>query len=165
MEFLLVMDHLEKQQLGDLRDDAGDDDRRERADGKILENHFQREQHAAERRIEDCADSGGASAADEHRHLPAGDAKKLPDSGGDSSPDLNDGAFGAGRPAAADGDARGEDFLEGDQRALESAGPDDGFDDINDAMSLADPEDVYADQADDQPAGRGERHQQRHPAP
>jgi hypothetical protein len=160
MDVMEAGELLIKPERGDLGDDAGDDDGSEGADGKILENDFQGEEDAAEGGIEDGADAGGAAAAGEQRHVAAGEAEEFADAGGDGGADLDDRPLGAGRSAGADGDAAGEDFFDGDERALEPAGADDGFHDIDDTVSLGPAQDVGADESHGQSAGGGENDEQ-----
>src|SRR5690242_16442428 len=90
---VLVQDISENALSGEIRKDRRDDDRREGSDGKIAKDDFQSEKDTADRGIEDRADSGGRTAADQDGHVLARDAEKLAETRSDGGSNLNDRAF------------------------------------------------------------------------
>src|SRR4051794_24028405 len=120
-----------------VRNNACQHDRGEGADREIEEDDLEREEHAADRRAEDRADSRGGSAADEHGQMGSRQLKELSDAGTNRGADLDDRPFRAGRSAGTDRDRAGADLLERDQGPDTPAAAENGFDHIDNAMPFA----------------------------
>ena len=84
-------------------------------------HQFDREHHAADRRVEGRRDAGAGARRHQRDALPRRDAHDLADARAQRRADLDDGPLAAHRGAAADGKRRGERFDDGNH------GPDDAF--------------------------------------
>ena len=71
-----------------IRDDRRDDDRRERADREVAQQHLEHEEDAGHRRVEHRGESGGGAAAEQRRGLLRVDAKQTADPRADDRADV-----------------------------------------------------------------------------
>ena len=133
--------------------DRGDDDRREGAQRVMADHHFEREEHAGDRRVERSRDRRRDAAAEQGDHLGPRQGEPRADEGGEARAQMDDGALASHRGAGPDRRGAAEGGAE-TRPPIHPARPErDRFHDVGDALRLRARHDEAVEQADQQTAG------------
>ncbi len=129
-----------------------DDDRKKSPVGNLGQQDFEREQHAAERRVESRRNAG-ASAGGKQRHLLQGrEPDRLGKGRTQRRADLNDRTFPPDRRSAADRQSRGQRLDDRDLPADVAAAVEDRVHHLGHAVSLGLGREALNEEDDDHPA-------------
>ena len=134
--------------------DRGDDDRREGAQRVMAYHHFQREEHAGDRRVERGRNRRRDAASQQGHHLRPRQVEPPADEGGEARAQMDDGALASDRGAGSDRRGAAEGRAE-TRPPIHPAGPErGGLHDVGHALRLRARHDEAVEQADQQSAGR-----------
>src|SRR6185312_7476936 len=126
------------------------------------QQQFYRQHDRGDGRAEHRGHAGGGAGHQQRLPLGIADRQHLRDQGADGAAGHDDRTFRAERPAAADGDRRGQRLEDGDLPVQPAAAEEDRLDRFGDAMAADLLAAIACHQADDQRAGH--RHQGRRQA-
>ena len=131
--------------------------RHQRPRADLVQDDFDRKQHAAHRRIKRCADSASRSRGDQGDPLPCRQPQQLAESRAKGGADLDDGPFAADGRAAADRKGRSQSFDHRYHRANDSLAVIDGIHHLRNAVTLGFRSEILHQKCHAQRAG--DRHQ------